>query len=241
MRNFGEKAEGLFGPGVGLGDEKPADFTQERDFHERKETGPAPLVSIPSEFGEIHIDTWEERVVQVNAKVVSGAESASVAEEIWSIHVQIVTKDDWVQVRPVLPDRHLDMGAVSMQVNLYITVPQGANVAVDNFFGDTYVRGVGGFVALESQYGLVDLGGIGGEVKARVRGEFPLRAQGLKQGGQFQLHGSQAEFSDIAGALQVNSFGGSALVRTLQPEATLDLIRESSALRLVLPPRRRPT
>jgi hypothetical protein len=224
-----------------LGDEKPADFTQERDFHERKETGPAPLVSISNEFGEIHIDTWEERVVQVNAKVVSGAESASVAEEISrSIDVQIVTKDDWVQVRPVLPDRHLDMGAVSMQVNLYITVPQGANVAVDNFFGDTYVRGVGGFVALESQYGLVDLGGIGGEVKARVRGEFPLRAQGLKQGGQFQLHGSQAEFSDIAGALQVNSFGGSALVRTLQPEATLDLIGESSALRLVLPPEAAP-
>lgn len=236
MRNFGEKAEGLFGPGVGLGNEKPADFTQERDFHERKETGPAPLVSISNEFGEIHIDTWEERVVQVNAKVVAGAESASVAEEISrSIDVQIVTRDDGVQVRPVLPDRHLDMGAVSMQANLYITVPQGANVVVDNFFGDTYVRGVGGFVALESQYGLVDLGNIGGEVKARVRGEFPLRAQGLKKGGQFQLHGSQAEFSDIAGALQVNSFGGSAQVRGLQPEATLDLIGESSALRLLLP------
>lgn len=236
VRNFGEKAEGLFGPGIGLGDEKPADFTQERDVSERRETGPAPLVSVSNEFGEIHIDTWDERVVQVNAKVIAGAESASVAEEISrSIDVRIETREDLVQVRPVLPDRHLEMGAVSMQANLYITVPRGANVAVDNAFGDTYIKGVGGFVALESQHGIVDLGNIGGEVKARVRGPFPLRAQGLKQGGQFQLHGTQAEFIDTGGALRVNSFGGSALVRALQPEATLDMIGESSALRLILP------
>ncbi|MBL7649140.1 MAG: hypothetical protein JNK74_23430 [Candidatus Hydrogenedentes bacterium] len=236
MRNFGEKAEGIFGPGMGLDQEKPADFTKERDVSERKETGPAPLVSVSNEFGEIHIDTWDERVVRINAKVIAGAESASVAEELSrSIDVQITTGEDLVQVRPVLPDRHLDMGAVSMQANLYITAPRGANVVVDNAFGDTYVRGVGGFVALESQHGLVDLGDIGGAVKARVRGPFPLRAAGLKAGGQFQLHDSQAEFSEVTGGLQVNSFGGSVAVRGLQPEASFDMIGYSTAIHLLLP------
>jgi hypothetical protein len=241
MRNFGEKAEGLFGPGVGLGDEKPADFTQERDFHARKETGTTPLVSVSNKYGEIHIDTWDERVVQVNAKVIAGAESASVAEEISrSIDVQVEASDEVVQVRPVLPDRHLDMGSVSMQANLYITVPRGANVVVDNVFGDTYVKGVEGFVALESQHGAVDLGDIGGEVKARIRGPFPLRASGLKKGGQFQLHDIQAEFGNIAGALQINSLGGSAAIHSLQPEASLDLIAYSSAVLLLLPPDAKP-
>jgi len=236
MRKFGDAAGGIFGPGAGMNEETKAAHTEERDFHKRLEVGPAPIVSISNEFGEIQVDTWEDRVVQVNAKIAVGAESANVAQEISrSIDVQITSQEGLVQVRPVLPDRHLDMGAVSMQVNLYITVPRGANLVLDNFFGDTYVRGVGGDVALESQFGVVDLTGVEGAVRARVRGEFPLRAQGLKQGGQFQLNLTQAVFSDFGGALQVNSFGGSTQFNTLQPDAEIDVIAESSAIRLVLP------
>lgn len=241
MRKVGETAGGLFGPGIGLGEAEPAAYTEERDFHERREVGPSPLVSVSNEFAEIHVDTWEERVVQVNAKVIAGAESASVAQEISrSIDVQIAYESGRVQVQPVLPDRHRDMGAVSMQVNLYITVPRGADLVLDNFFGDTYVRGVGGRVALESQYGIVELSEIGGPVTARVRGEFPLRAQGLKQGGQFQLHGTQAAFGGFGGALQVNSFGGSTALGALQDAAEIDVVAESSAVQVVLPPDSKP-
>ncbi|MBX3179870.1 MAG: hypothetical protein KF886_21170 [Candidatus Hydrogenedentes bacterium] len=236
MRRVGETAEDLFGPGMALDGDTPAAHTEERDFHERREVGPSPLVAISNEFAEIHVDAWDERVVQVNAKVIVGAESASVAQEISrSISVNVTQDDGLVQVQPVLPDRHLDMGAASMQVNLYVTIPRGADLAVDNYFGDTYVRGAGGRVALESQYGIVDLNNLGGAVQVRARGEFPLRAQGLKLGGLFQLHGSQALFADFGGALRVNSFGGRITLEALQPEAEIDVVAESGPIRLVLP------
>lgn len=237
VREVGEKAEGIFGPGIGLGEEEKAAHTEERDVDDTKEVGPSPRVSVSNEFGEIHIDGWEERVVQVKAKVIVGAESANVAQEISrSIDVQISTQDGLVRVEPVLPDRHLDMGAISMQVNLYITVPRGSDLTLDNFFGDTFVRGLNGPVAVESQYGIVDLGDLGGRVMARVRGEFPLRAHGLKQGGLFQLHGSLAEFSNFGGSLQVNNFGGSVQLELLQPDTEVDVLSESGAVHLVLPP-----
>lgn len=237
MRKFGDAAGGIFGPGVGLDEETKAAHTEERDFHKRLEVvSPAPLVSISNEFGEIQVETWEDRVVQVNAMIIVGAETANVAQEISrSIDVQITSQDGLVQVRPALPDRHLDMGAVSMQVNLYVTVPRGANLVLDNFFGDTYVRDAGGDVALESQFGVVDLNGVEGAVKARVRGEFPLHAQGLKQGGHFQLNLTQAIFSDFGGALQVNSFGGRTQFDSLRPDSEIDIVAESSAIQLILP------
>ena len=242
MRKVGDAAGGIFGRGAGLDEEVPAAHTEERAVLERREVGPTPVVSISNSFAEIHVDAWEERVVQVNAKVIVGAESASVAEEISrSIDVQITQDDGLVQVEPVLPDRHVDLGAVTMQVNLYITVPRGADLVVDNYFGDTYIRGVGGRVALESQFGIVDLNGVGGEVKARVRGgDYPLRAQSLKQGGQFLLNQTRAVFSDFGGKLQVNSFLGSTQLEAIQPEAEIDLIAESSTIRLVLPPESEP-
>ena len=236
MRKVGEKASGLFGPGLDMGKEKEAAFTTDRDFSDQRETGPSPVVSVSNEFGEIHVDTWEARVVQVSAKVIVGAESASVAEEISrAINVSVTESENAVHVRPVLPE-HRDLGDIAMQVNLYITVPRSAQVISDNFFGDTYIRGVEGPVALESQYGIVDLADLGAPVSARLRGEFPVRVLGLKAGGHFQLNGSGASFGQIAGVLQINAFGGRVEVGVLEKDAELDVRAESSAVALVLPP-----
>ncbi|MCF6284157.1 MAG: hypothetical protein L3K26_03075, partial [Candidatus Hydrogenedentes bacterium] len=193
-----------------------------------------------SEFGEIHVDTWEARVVQISAKVIVGAESASVAEEISrAINVSVTESENAVHIRPILPD-HRDMGDISMQVNLFITVPRNAQVDADNFFGDTYIRGVEGRVAIESQYGIVDLADLDAPVSARLRGEFPVRVLGLEQGGHFQLHGSSAEFGQIAGPLQISSFGGSIVVDSLEENAELDIVSESGSVALVLSPESAP-
>jgi len=237
MRKVGERAGGLFGPGLDIGQEREAAHTVGRDFSAQRETGPSPTVNITNEFGEIHVDTWEDRVVQVSAKVIVGAESASVAEEMSrAINVSITEQDGGVYIRPIFPEHHRDLGAISMYVNLYITVPRNAQVVSENFFGDTYIRGVDGLVALESQYGIVDLAELGGPVSARMRGEFPVRVTGLGKGGQFQLHGSIAQFAQIAGALRINAFGGSVTAGALKDNAELDVASESGAVTVVLRP-----
>lgn len=237
MRQVGEKAGELFGPGLEMDAEQESAFTVERDFSDQREAGPSPVVNVTNEFGEIHVETWDDRVVQVAAKVIVGADSNSVAEEMSrAITVSISEQEGAVYVRPIFPEHHRDLGGINMQVNLYITAPRGAQVVSENFFGDTYIRGVDGLVAVESQYGIVDLADLGGRVSARARGEFPFRALGLERGGQFQLHGSEAEFGGIGGALRINAFGGRAVVRALEDAAELDVISESGAVALVLPP-----
>lgn len=237
MRKVGEKAGGLFGPGLDLGQEKEAAFTVDRDFSDQRETGPSPVVNITNQFSEIHVDTWDDRVVKVSAKVIVGAESASVAEEMSrAINVSIGEQDGAVYIHPVFPEHHRDLGSIDMQANLYITVPRNAQVVTENFFGDTYIRGVDGLVAVESRQGIVDLADLGGPVSARVRGVFPFRALGLEQGGQFQLDVPDAQFGEISGALHVDAFGGSVTVGGLKDDAELDLISEGSAVTMVLRP-----
>ena len=79
---MGQLAEDVIGPGLGLGAERPAAHTETRAFNERYPTGPAPIVSVANEFGEIRVDTWEDRVVAVTAAITVGAEAADIAAEV---------------------------------------------------------------------------------------------------------------------------------------------------------------
>ncbi len=231
----GRKAEDLFGAGLGIGEERTADFTNTRAYSERYPTGPAPLVSVTNEFGEIRVSTWDQRVVEVSAEIVGGAESEELAAQLsQAIGVDVRSSEELVEISTLFPDTRHDMGYISMEVNYVITIPSAASLMIDNFFGDTIVRGVGGLLAVEAQYGLLDIGNIGGPIKARVHGEFPLKARGLEQGGVFQIHGGHAELSDVAGELRVDAFRGKLVLRDIAPDAAVDINSDSGSIHLIL-------
>jgi hypothetical protein len=236
--NFvGEKADDLIGPGLGLDKIPEAAHTETRVFNDRYPVTAAPVVSISNEFGEIRVDTWEERVVQIAAEISVGAETADLAAELCrATDISVNHDETLVEIRTRLPDTRREMGVVSKRVDYVVTVPRGARLISDNFFGDTYIQGVQGLVAVESQYGLLDLYNLGGGVKVRAYGGFPLRAHQLKEGGTFFLRGTQAQFSEVAGELLVSNFRGPIEVRYPEKEARIDINSDSGPVDLILAP-----
>ncbi len=237
----GQKAEQLVGSRLGMGDDPEAEFTVKRPFSERFPVDATPVVSVSNEFGEIRVSTWEERVVEVTAEIVAGADTAERAAEVAKgIEVNVNHRPDLVEVRPLLPDAGQNDPHRSIMVNYEITVPANASVITDNYFGDTRITGVRGLVAVESQYGQVDLNDLGGTVKVRSHGEFPLRVSQLIRGGEFDLHGPSAEFHRVSGTLQVSAFRGSVLVTDVPEKTRIVVDMDSGPLKLVLPPDSRP-
>lgn len=233
----GQKAERFIGTEFGIGADGEAEFTETRPFNERYPVDAAPVVSISNEFGEIRVQTWEDRVVEVTAEIIAGADTAEVAAEVAEgIEVNVNHRQDLIEVRTLLPEAGRSDPHRSITVNYRVTIPVGATVITDNYFGDTRVTGVRGLVAVESQYGQVDLSNLSGAVKVRAHGEFPLRATALSQGGDFDLHGAAAEFRQIGGALQVSAFRGSVLVTEVPDQARIVVDADSGPVKLVLPP-----
>ena len=74
-----------------------------------------------------------------------------------------------------------------MVVNYQLTIPKDAGLVVDNFFGDVRAEGLGGAVVADVQYGGLTLSQVAGTARAQVLGEFPVKVEGLKQGGSFKL------------------------------------------------------
>ncbi len=236
----GRKADELIGPGMAA-DETPANVTDTRAVDEKYPVGPVPTVSISHEFGTVRVETWSERVVQVAAEIIVGASNGDIAAEVSKgISLNVSATPDTLDIRALRPGLRPEMGEVTQVVNLTITVPIDAVLSIDNFFGDTYVRGTGGLLVVDAQYGALELDGIAGPIRARTQGAFPLRATGLAQGGIFRVNGAQAEFSGVQGQLLVNSFRGGVVVRDLAAEAVLDVNSDSGPVRLVLAPGTKP-
>ena len=182
---------------------------------------PATII-IDNEFGEIRVNSWAQQVVQVNAEIAVGAETTELAHQIArSIDINVTPSENGLSIRTLLPDTR-EMGRTRIEVNYVLTIPRDANMVCRNHFGDTLLQRVGGNVAIDSAYGVVELRNIGGEVNVRARGEA-LQAHGLAKGGTFELLGCQAEFSNVSGTLRATNFMGSVVLRKLGTEADVDI------------------
>lgn len=236
--NFvGKKASDLMRSSLGLGEKDGDKLTHVRRFEEHYPVGVAAVVSISSEFGEVRVETWPNQVVQVSAEISVTADSADLAKEVAdATEIRVTPTEDRVDIRAHLPDTRREAGTVSLTaVNYTLTIPDDANLIIENYFGDTLVRGVGGTVAIEAEFGLVDLRDIGGIVHARTRGRFAVEARNLKQGGFFDLNGAHATFSDVAGTLKVANFDGAVELHSLPAEADVDITNERGDILVDLP------
>ena len=234
----GKKASDLVRSSLRLGDRDGSALTHVREFNQRYPVGPASVVSISSEFGEVRVDTWPNQVVEVAAEISVVADRADLAEEVaGEIEIHVTPAEDRIEIRAHLPDTRRENGTVSLAaVNYALTIPEDANLVVENYFGDTLVRNVGGMVAIESEFGLVDIRDIAGPVRARTRGRFALEARGLEQGGAFDLNGAHAMFSDVSGTLKVANFDGTIELHDVAPETEVDLTNERGDIVVHLAP-----
>ena len=185
-------------------------------------------------FGAIRVLGWDQQVVRVRAHITVGAENAIQAER-FAQKIQIAGNHigDQVEVRTIYPPIE-ENARRGYTVDLEISVPRKSRLTLDNTFGDILVKGTRGDVTLDSRYGIIDLIDLSGVVRVRAKGEFPLRAVGLHNGGKFFLRSTQAFFEDVSGELYVNNYLGPIEIRSLGDPVDMDVTSESGPIHLYI-------
>ena len=236
----GERTEDIIPRGPGALREIPViDFaglmTTSRRIEEIFPIGPDATVQIQNEFGEIRIEPWEEAAVGVTVDILVGAQTEADAIEVANeISPMIEQGDNHLGIRTLYPDTR-PYGTVPTEVNYVIRVPRTANIVTANTFGDTIVTGVTGSVTVDSRFGHVDLADLGGFVQVRAQGDYPLAATGLRRGGEFELHGTRAEFGDISGPLTVNATLGDIALLGFGSQSEVIVRNSSGPVRVAMP------
>lgn len=239
LSRIGDKTQEFLAPAFGpVGGNEILDFRDKtvarREIVRHMEAPAGTTLFVANEFGYIEVETWREPVVQVRAEILAGAQTFDVAQQLANaIDVQMATTDKHIDVRTRYPDIR-EMGDIAKTVNCKITLPAYVGVECANNFGDIRIKGVEAPVVLDCRYGAIDLQNIGGTVRARARGEFPLRVNELKGGGTFELWRTHAEFRKVSKNLKVLNFFGTITMDEFTDAVEADITNDSGPIQLVL-------
>ncbi|HOJ32590.1 MAG TPA: DUF4097 family beta strand repeat-containing protein [Candidatus Hydrogenedentes bacterium] len=239
LSRIGDKTQELLAPAFGpVGGNEILDFRDKtvarRELVRHIEAPQGTTLFVANEFGHIEIETWREPVVQVRAEILAGAQTFDLAQQLANaIDVQLAATEKHIDVRTRYPDMR-EIGDIAKTVNCKITLPAFVSVECTNNFGDIRIKDVQAPVVLDCRYGAVELQNIGGTVRARARGEFPLRVNGLKGGGTFELWRTQAEFRNVSQNLKVLNFFGTITIDDLSDAVEADITNDSGPIRVVL-------
>jgi hypothetical protein len=239
IQRIGEKSEDLIAPGLRSIGETVFDesglMTASDEHRQNVPVAANVTISIEHEFGEVYISTWDDPVVRIETSVHVGAETAERARQVADgIKVIVDAADpERLDLRTQYPP--VDATTVVTEVLYRITVPRGASVLTDTRFGDVIIRELDGDVAINSQYGAINLMAIKGKVTVHARGEYPLYASDLTGGAEFELIGLAAEIKDVTGALTVSNYMGSLDVGGTTHATSVDLRSRNGALHFRIP------
>jgi hypothetical protein len=190
-----------------------------------------PTIHVSHKFGAIEINTWDNPLVHVEAEITVGAENRVQAERFaQAIDVTGNHVAQNVEVRTVYPAVQ-----VSSEVNLKLTVPKESHLTVENLFGDVVINDLAGTLALDVRFGMVTLRNIQSTLNVRARGELPLVAHNIQNGGTFTLRSTLAQLSNIQGEVKLSNYLGSVMIKDPLPNLNLEVSAESSPLHLYLP------
>ncbi len=238
---FGEKTEDVVGPGrieppPGL---QPVNLeglvTETRDLPQQFAASRFHTLSISSRFGAVQIQPWENQIISVVAHISASAQTKETAAAlVQQIAPNINPSERLLEISTFYPDSR-GLGEINMQVNYEINVPRETSVVCKAEFADVEVAGVGGAVSIDSLLGAVTLDRLESPVTLRARGEYPVTATGLAQGGVFIMRGALAKFEDIGGDLRIDNSDGIVELRRLRDSIVGDVVNANGPIHVYLP------
>ena len=180
------------------------------EFHQNYPLTANGSVSLKNISGAVHISTWAENSVKVDA-----IKTARTEEALKAAQIVVDATSDRVDIRTKYPDRDWDddSGRSAASVEYNITVPAGASLdEIKLVSGDLDIKGVQGEVRASSVSGNVNASGLGGRANiSSVSGDVKVTFQRAK--GSADLHSVSGDViavlpSDAGADVRANTVSG---------------------------------
>ena len=118
-------------------------------------------VEIDARVGDIRIEAWEKRLVEVEAHKVVRAGSQEKAEKRFDrVKVLVDSDDETVRIRSRSPGRRPWRplrGDSRLSVDFHIKMPSQASLRLNSVDGDIIIEGIGGHQQINLTYGSVEV------------------------------------------------------------------------------------
>ena len=158
--------------------------------------------------GAVHISTWDEPEVRIEAEKAANSEEA-----LDSIEIDVDGEGDWVEVNTRLPRSRLFFGSGG-KVDYHITLPRHAKVQVETVNGKLEIQGISGRVRASTVNGGVEITDVSGEVESStVNGSISVSYRDVDPDGRHRFSTTNGSVTlalppDASGEFDVSTVNG---------------------------------
>ncbi len=191
--------------GCFIDDVAPAAHEQ---FQETLPFEPGGRFRLENVNGSVHISTWDESEVRIEAE-----KAANSAKALDSIEILVDGEGDWVEVKTRLPRSRLFFGSGG-KVDYHITLPSRARVQVETVNGKLEIHGISGRVRASTVNGGVEITDVSGEVESStVNGSINVSYREVDPDGRHRFSTTNGSVTltlppDASGEFDVSTING---------------------------------
>lgn len=129
-----------------------------KEYHKEYNSGPNTRLDVNNKYGDILIETWDQNKIVIDVKVTVVLPSKERAEKLLSyIDVLFEEKGDVISAKTVIDDKFTFSGWGSpsrrFSIDYKIKMPESANLALVNRYGNTDLDDLSGHVIIDIKYG----------------------------------------------------------------------------------------
>jgi hypothetical protein len=223
------------------------DFEYTRKFEKVYDVDPKILFTLRTEFGDVAVSTWDQKMVSVVAEIKTSAKKENYAQEFGEdIKIEVSQTPQELSIETIYPSqRNYRVGifssrSISFSVDYTIKLPASVSADVRNNFGKLAITGVQGSLKaktnhngmsiidcanvnqLENQFGSIRMQNIGGNNIEIENSNSDIEARVVKSSVIFYNRFGKVEVEEVSGDLTINNSNGNVTVADVRGMATID-------------------
>lgn len=167
-------------------------FTKE--YKEEFQVGNSGEVEISNKYGDVEVETWNQKRVSILVEVVVNSKSESKADETFDrISIDFSEFSGRIKAETSIQSSGNSWSKGSKyKINYTVKMPINHDLILTNKYGDIYVADLNGNLDIHLKYGKGKIGQIGGDCEMYLGYVDPFKIQGIK--GSLEL---EASYSDL--------------------------------------------
>lgn len=197
------------------------DVSREKTISRTYEADASTKLSIENQFGQVHINTWTKKYIEVEVKVVAYSKTEAKAQEMVDrINIieskspsNIIIKTQINQMSTL----NVGMSREKYEIEYTVNMPASNPLSINNKFGDVYMAAFSGKLDLQVAYGNITIDELKGGDKY-IKVSFGSARILSMESGRVESSYSKLDIDDATHIDVKNMFGGTEIrgVKTLK-------------------------
>ena len=179
-----------------------AQVERTKEINKTFDVSTSNTLSITNKYGDVHINTWDKNVIEVNVTVTADKRSESRAQEaLDKVKIDFDESSSEIEVETNIDGGFNNRNGEKLTIDYEVNMPKSNDLNLRHSYGSLFMDDLSGEVDLKMSYGNMKVGNLSGETRIKLaygNGEIDKMGDGELSVGYSNLNLDEAGDVEIS-------------------------------------------